>query len=116
MSVITVRSWLTPALAELDNPQSVVPARLVSPKANEKHGHLERAGSRDAVFRRPAVHSYRLRGPVHTRKVASRFRSLSSTLFHELQDVFVVRLYAVHDCGALVEFCKDEEGARARVV
>ena len=48
--------------------------------------------------------------------VARRFRSPSSTLFHELQDVFVVRLYAVHDCGALVEFCKDEEGARARVV
>ena len=28
-----------------------------------------------------------------------------------LQDVFVVILRTVHNCGALVEFCKDEEGA-----
>ena len=65
---------LTLALAELDNPRSAVPARLVSPKANKLHGHLARAGSRDAVFRRPAVHSYRLRGLVHTRRGCPLFQ------------------------------------------
>ena len=37
-------------------------------------------------------------------EVARRLRSLSITLFHVLQDVFVVRLHAVYDCGAFVDF------------
>ena len=36
------------------------------------------------------------------------FSSPCSSLVDVLQGTFVVRLHAVHDVGALVDFCKDE--------
>ena len=49
--MITVRPWLTPALAELDNPRSVVPARL----ASLRRPRLERQQRYSSINRRPCI-------------------------------------------------------------